>query len=159
MPGTHGRWPIAVPAAYSPQVADRFADCGFWVPHEGELVPVATDALQASHQTWARELATGKWRLDVFREPHDGQVWICRRDPRIRRPYAEIIERTPDGIPFLAPEIVLLFKAKLPRDKDEADFHAVLPKLNPRRRHWLANALEMISPAHPWHAVLTASAR
>lgn len=145
---------IGAPAARFPDVARRFEDCVFWVPLEGEVTPAAEDTLRTTHQTWAREVATGKWRVDVFREPHDGSVWICRRDGRIRRPYAEIIEYTADGIPFLAPEIVLLFKAKGTRDKDEADFRAVLPKLDQARRRWLDGALDMIHPTHPWRAAL-----
>jgi hypothetical protein len=90
----------------------------------------------------------------VFREPHDGDVWICRRDQRIRRPYVEIIQRTLDGIPYLAPEIVLLFKAKNPRDKDEADFRGVLPLLDRGRRLWLDDALAVISPTHPWRVAV-----
>jgi hypothetical protein len=153
----HADLEIAVPAARFPQIAANFNDCRFCVAHNGQLLPATADALRASHQTWAWEPATGKWRFDVFREPHDDDVWLCRRDHRIRRPYTEIVERTPDGIPFLAPEIVLLFKAKSPRDKDEVDFHAVLPKLDRRRRRWLDNALGMVGPTHPWRDVLAAA--
>ena len=32
--------------------------------------------------------------------------WICRRDETIRLPYRDIIHRTRDGIPYLAPELV-----------------------------------------------------
>jgi hypothetical protein len=35
------------------------------------------------HQTWLRDAATGHYHLDVFREPHDGHSWICRRDHTI----------------------------------------------------------------------------
>jgi hypothetical protein len=153
----HADLEIAVPAAHFSQIADRFSDCHFCVPHNGELVPATADALRTGHQTWAWDPATGMWVFDVFREPHDDDVWICRRDDRIRRPYTEIVERTSDGIPFLAPEIVLLFKAKNTRDKDEADFRSVLPKLDRRRRHWLNDALGLCHPAHPWRAILDAS--
>ena len=88
--------------------------------------------------------------LDVFREPHDGRTWICRRDPSIRRPYADVVRRTGDGIPFVAPEIVLLFKAKQPRPKDEADADLVLPTLDPAQRTWLRAALDLVHPGHPW---------
>jgi len=146
---------IAVPATYFHRIASRFTDCRFCVPHDGELVPATDETLKDSHQTWAWEQASGKWRLDVFREPHDGPTWICRRDEGIRRPYHEIIEFTPDGIPFLAPEIVLLFKAKAARDKDTADFHGVLPKLDRQRRRWLDDALGLVHPDHSWRGSLT----
>ena len=65
-----------------------------------------------THQTWIREPASGAWRFDVFREPSDGDTWICRREPAIRMPYGWLIEWTDDGIPYGRPEVVLLFKAK-----------------------------------------------
>jgi hypothetical protein len=110
----------------------------------------AGDALDRSHQTWVREPQTGIWRLDVMREPSDGTTWICRRDEHIRMPYDQVIERTADGIPYGRPEIVLLFKAKAARPKDDADFLAVLPHLGRERRRWLADALELVHPGHRW---------
>ena len=102
-----------------------------------------------------REPETGVWRFDVFREPSDGDEWVCRRDEAIRLPYNRLIERTEDGIPFLRPEIALLFKAKgSQRDKDQADFTAVAPLLEPERRRWLAAALERIHPGHDWMEAL-----
>jgi hypothetical protein len=57
---------------------------------------------------------------------------------------------SPEGIPYLAPEIVLLFKARHDRPKDQGDFTGVLPLLNPGRRAWLAAALARVHPGHPW---------
>ncbi|WP_378515025.1 hypothetical protein [Nonomuraea dietziae] len=71
------------------------------------------------------------------REPHEGGTWICRRDEGLRLPYDAIIERTADGIPYLVPEVVLLFKAKASRPKDQADFDGVLPLLGRARRDLL----------------------
>jgi len=150
----HADLEITVPAARFETVAARFDDCDFAVPHEGRLWPATAELFRTSHQTWARERTTGKWRLDVFREPHDGDVWICRRDPRIRRPHAEIIEYTSDRIPYLVPEIVLLFKAKAVRAKDEADFAGVLPLLDDTRRQWLDDALALVHPSHPWRSAM-----
>ena len=104
----------------------------------------------ARHQTWALDRAAGAWRLDVFREPADAGTWTCRRDPRIRLPYERLIERTDAGIPYARPEVVLLFKAKAARPKDDDDFAAVLPRLEPERRRWLADALELVHPGHRW---------
>ncbi len=90
--------------------------------------------LAAVHQTWLRDPATGAYLLDVFREPHDGNIWICRRDRSIRLPYGEIVHHTRGGIPYLAPALALLFKAKHVRPKDQADFDATLPHLSPEQR-------------------------
>jgi hypothetical protein len=87
-------------------------------------------------------------------EPSDGNTWICRRDERIRLSYDEVIARTKDGIPYGRPEIVLLFKAKHMREKDDADFAVVLPRLDAERRRWLAGALELVHPGHRWLAQL-----
>ena len=102
------------------------------------------------HQTWVRQPDTGAWRLDIFSEPSDGDTWLCRRDERIRLPYGNVIEHSDQGIPYARPEIVLLFKAKHRRVKDDADFAALLPRLEPERRRWLAEALELVHPGHPW---------
>jgi hypothetical protein len=77
-------------------------------------------------------------------------MWVCRRDPSLRRPVADAIEHTRDGIPYLAPEIVLLFKAKHVREKDQADLARALPLLEPERRRWLAAALRTVHPDHAW---------
>jgi hypothetical protein len=150
----HGDLEIAVPADRFAEVALRFPDCEFHVAGGGHVVPLSDEALREHHQTWARERATGAWRLDVFREPHEGDTWICRRDARIRRPYAQIVEHDLDGIPYLAPEVVLLFKAKNVRDKDLTDLRWVLPLLDAGRRTWLRDALDLVHPGHAWRALV-----
>ncbi len=57
--------------------------------------------------------------------------------------------------PVLAPEIVLLYKAKSPAAKDEADFRASYPALDEPRRRWLLAALELCHPANPWLHLLS----
>lgn len=61
-----------------------------------------------------------------------------------------------DGIPYLAPEAVLLFKAKYRRDKDETDFARALPKLNAAQRRWLRGCLTQTHPGHAWLEILQA---
>lgn len=122
----------------------------------GIIWPAATpEALAATHQTWLRDPSTGRYLLDVFREPHDGDTWICRRDPSIRLPYRQIIAHTADGIPYLVPELVLLFKAKRVRDKDQADFARTVPRMSPTGRATLAELLARVHPGHPWLADLS----
>jgi hypothetical protein len=38
--------------------------------------------------------------------------------------------------------------------RDEDDFAAALPLLDPERRGWLADALELVHPGHHWLAKL-----
>ncbi len=145
---------IAVPNDRFAEVAEALAELEIFVitgPREAMPLDDARDRLEETHQTWVREPATGLWRLDVFREPSDGDTWICRRDERIRLPYDRVIERTPAGIPYGRPEIILLYKAKhAHQPKDQDDFEAVLPQLGIARRRWLVEALEIVHPGHPW---------
>jgi Aminoglycoside-2''-adenylyltransferase len=146
---------VAVPQERFAEVRRALADLDVFVPvGEGLVRPLdhlTAEELAETHQTWFREPSTERWRLDVFREPSQGETWICRRDTRVRRPFAEVIRRTPDGIPYGAPEIVLLYKAKhAAREKDQADFTAVQPLLSPAQRAWLAEALAVVQPGHRW---------
>lgn len=142
---------IAVPSAGFPELRARFPEFVFDAVGAGQVWPgAAPEALTATHQTWMRDPSDGRFLLDVFREPHAGDTWICRRDERIRLPYAEIIEHTAAGIPYLIPELALLFKAKATRPKDQADFEAVLPLLSGTRRDRLRDWLRSVHPGHPW---------
>jgi hypothetical protein len=153
---------IAVPNSRFDDLADTLRGFEiFVITGRREATPLAQarDRLAETHQTWVREPATGSWRCDVFREPSDGDTWICRREPSIRLPYERLIERTDDGIPYGRPEVVLLFKAKhAHQEKNQADFVATLPRLDAERRGWLRDALELVHPAHPWLAELERSA-
>ncbi|MET7743343.1 hypothetical protein [Streptomyces sp. NPDC005385] len=149
----HDDLEIAVPSAGFPEIRTPFGEFAFDAVGSGRVWPDAgAEALEATHQTWLRDPSNGRFLLDVFREPHMGDTWICRRDERIRLPYAEIIEHTADGIPYLIPELVLLFKAKATRPKDQADFASVLPLLRRSRRDLLRSWLRSVHPGHSWLA-------
>ena len=150
---------IAIPSAALDEFVRALAEFDVYavkVPGKGVFTPVseAGDGLAETHQTWVRDAGADCWRLDLFREPGDGQTWICRRDNRIRLPYTEVIAHTAEGIPYGRPEVVLLFKARHARDKDEADFQAVLPRLDAAARERLAEWLELVHPGHRWIAEL-----
>jgi hypothetical protein len=124
-------------------------------PRQATPFEQARDQLEETHQTWVREPATGLWRFDVFREPSDGDTWICRRDASIRMPYDELIEWSDDGIPYGRPEVILLYKARhSDRGRDHGDFADVLPMLEPVRRRWLVEAVDRVHPGHPWLPLL-----
>lgn len=84
--------------------------------------------------------------------------WVYRRDPRVTLPWSRLPFPSPFGLVALAPEVVLLFKAKGRRKRDQADFEAALPRMSGERRDWLRAALEIAHPGHRWLSGLSRSA-
>jgi uncharacterized protein (DUF952 family) len=120
------------------------------------------------HQVWARvgprrEIDVEGFAADptmlgfLLEDERDGE-WVYRRHPAIARPLDGFGTRTREGVPIVAPEVALLFKAKATRFKDDRDFDAALPSLDEDARSWLASALDEGHPNHPWRARLGASA-
>lgn len=148
----HDDLEIEIPRGDFPQVRARFDDCDSHSVGDGNVHRLAAQQppLQAHHQVWLLDRAAQQWRLDVMLSGSDDTWWRYRRDPRVVRPLRDII-RSRDGVPYLAPECVLLYKAKAQRPKDEADFSAVVPTLDDGARQWLRSHLE---PQHAWSARL-----
>jgi hypothetical protein len=149
----HDDLELAAPADRFAEIAAALPELDFHLVTRGLAVPVADagdELLATVHQTWGLDRAANLWRVDVFREPSDGDLWVARRDERIRLRYDELIEHTADGIPYERPEVTLLFKAKHARAKDEADLAAVLPRLGADRRRLLADWIERVHPGHFW---------
>jgi hypothetical protein len=86
--------------------------------------------------------------LDFLLNEAKGDQWLYRRDQRIALPLGQAI--LGEDLPYLAPEIVLLFKSKQPRPKDEKDLDLLLPALMPDALSWLRNTLTLIAPDHSW---------
>ncbi|TML68815.1 MAG: amino acid transporter [Actinobacteria bacterium] len=105
------------------------------------------------HDVWARERPDRPWCLQIVLNPSVGDEWIYRRDPRIRRRLADLVWVSA-GVPYLVPEVQLLFKSKTVRPKDEQDFEDGLPLLDLRQRAWLRDALRAVDPSHAWLAAL-----
>ncbi len=114
---------------------------GSEAPWEGELLEPPI------HQVRAR---SAQLEVDIFLGDTSGDKWVYRRDPRVTLPRSEIGGQASFGPPFLAPEIVLLFKAKHFRPKDETDFACVMAQLPESGKHWLRGALQTAHPECPW---------
>ena len=148
---------ITLPAGGFGEVRTALATFEFDVVGSGRRWPGSDErAMAVMHQTWFRDPSTGAYKLDVFREPHDGDTWICRRDRSIRLPFTDVVRQTVDGLPSVAPAIVLLFKAREVRPKDASDFEGVAPLLDAQSRRWLVDSLERVHPGHAWIARLRA---
>jgi aminoglycoside-2''-adenylyltransferase len=149
---------VAVPNRRFAELATRLDGFEVFVitgPGEGMPLDGAWDRLDDTHQTWVRDPESGRWKFDLFREPSDGETWVCRRDSALRMPYGRLIEWTPAGIPYGRPEVILLFKAKhAEQEKNRSDFADTLPLLDEARRAWLREALERVHPGHEWLAEL-----
>jgi hypothetical protein len=140
---------IAIPAGRFGEVVAAFPGFEWDVVGDGRVWPYP-EQLANHYQTWLREPDSGHYRLDVLREPHVGDHWTCRLNASITLPYSELILHTEDGIPYVVPEVALLFKAKHLREKDMADFRRVLPTLDQARRSRLIAWLNQVHPGHPW---------
>ena len=88
--------------------------------------------------------------LEILLNEYDRGRWAFRRDIGITRPAKLISDRSADGVPFLRPEIVLLYKSNDPRPDNQADFERAAPLLDPESHAWLRVALQRHRPGHPW---------
>lgn len=136
------------------RVRTYLAEYHLWQADSGWIAPLPLRGRlrDDTSQLWLRRNAHSPWELDLLLTPTDGDDWLYKRDARIRRPLNSIGFLADDGIPYLRPEIVLLFKAKLLREKDQADFDSLLPHLSAASREFLAGALIATLPRHPWLA-------
>ncbi len=129
---------------------------GLWVAAAslGDLVRWRGKPLdeQRNHNNvWAHREGDPVWSLDLTVGSGTGECWVYRRNPRIRRRWNETVLVTSLGVPYLAPDIQLLFKAKNPRPKDDLDAGVVIPSLTERQRRFL---LGNLPTSHHWRPLL-----
>jgi hypothetical protein len=123
------------------------ASSGHLAPWRGERLTLE----RRQNNVWCRVAAGGPWALDVTINEGSAERWINRRDARLQVPWGSAVLFTVDGVPYLAPEIQLLFKSRDPRPRDEVDAAEVIPHLDERRRRSLAATL---ASDHPWQRLL-----
>jgi hypothetical protein len=93
-------------------------------------------------------------RVELLLNEAEADAWIYRRDARVTRPLNEVFVGSPSGVPVLAPEVVLLFKSKDPREKDLADLETALRELADERVGWLRRAIATAHPKSPFVEML-----
>jgi hypothetical protein len=150
---SHHDLEISIPRSGFAAVRGRLSGFALHTVGDGEVRALPAGELPPAekHQNWVLDPRADAWRMDIMLEPGDAETWVFRRDERIREPRTSMIGFR-DGVPFLVPQGVLLYKAKAVREKDEADLRAVLPHLDARARRWLRHALARV---HPGHARIT----
>lgn len=135
------------------QLGGRFH---LWSNHGGTFRVVddaSPEPLDPFAQTWIREHAGAPWVMDVILNGVGDGVWRARRDLDLEAPLEEVTWVS-DGVRYLNPELVLFFKARLQRGKDERDLEVCLPRLSLEQRSWLAAALVTAYGEHAWVARL-----
>lgn len=142
---------ISIPRSAFPALRQRLSNFKLHMVGNGQVRALPSDALldDGTHQNWVLDEAANAWRMDVMLGPGDSETWIFRRDERVRAPRRRIVSAR-DGVPFLNPEGVLLYKAKARRPKDEQDFAAVHTHMDVNARTWLREALRLVHPGHAW---------
>jgi hypothetical protein len=105
-----------------------------WPPGERLELPV--------HQINAYRAGESEPAFQVMLAESRESEWIFRRNPAITMPILQIGFHPLWGLPYLAPEIVLLFKTKHLEARDRIDFGNVLPALSADARQWLRDAIE-----------------
>lgn len=101
---------------------------------------------------WARPDSDSPWAFEIMLMDTDGDDWIYRRMPTINGKISNLGNKTESGIPYLAPEIQLLYKAV--RDynaKDFADLKSVTPCMTEKSVRWLLQCIQAQYPkGHDW---------
>lgn len=150
----HGDTDVGVLRRDAGALHETLADWEVFVAARGRLRPWTGAPLEAAAQEnnlWCRRRGDRHWRLDVPLGSGDDGAWAYRRDPALRVPWSEAVLTTADGVPFLAPELQLLFKSAAPRPKDHLDAREVVPELAPAAVRWLRARLPQ---EHAWQVLL-----
>jgi hypothetical protein len=113
-----------------------------WPPGERLELPI--------HQINAYRRDEPEPAFQVMLAESSDSEWIFRRNPDVRMPISRMGFHPLWGLPYLVPEIVLLFKAKHLEPRDRIDFDHAMPALSADARRWLRDALEKTDPGHEW---------
>ncbi|MFC0522132.1 nucleotidyltransferase domain-containing protein [Pontibacillus salicampi] len=89
-------------------------------------------------------------RLEFLLNEEQANDWCFRRKTDIKLSLDQVWGYSDMNIPFLQPEIVLLYKMKNTKEKDSVDFETVLPYLPMGKMQWLLAAMKRLHPTHPW---------
>ncbi|MCL2362384.1 MAG: hypothetical protein FWC73_11305 [Defluviitaleaceae bacterium] len=143
-------------------IKDSFWDAcgGVWAIAPGCLPNVLAkiDRLQGGkHEVYTYK--SRKWHvqdelefIEIAFDGKDGNEYVASENPRITR----LLDKTilyRDGVPYLAPEIVLYYKSgkgsmdsAYAKPRTIADFEAVMPMLSDESKKWLLEAIDTTWP-------------
>lgn len=89
-------------------------------------------------------------QLEVLLNEGGDKEWVYRRNGKVTRSLAKCQLVSKEGVKFLCPEIVLLYKSKKPSAKDEQDFTEIIKHLDAEQREWLKDSIAICDARHHW---------
>ncbi|WP_026690490.1 nucleotidyltransferase domain-containing protein [Alteribacter aurantiacus] len=102
---------------------------------------------------WVKRIGSDTWNFQVMIVDTHGGDWLYKRKKTITRPIEEIGLQTAEGVPYLRPEIQLLYKGGSShiREKDVFDLETLLPIMSKREINWLKDSLnDQFPEGHDW---------
>jgi hypothetical protein len=122
-----------------------------WLPGETLVLPV-----HEVHATWP-DGSSVEFLLNESGPVESPSArptqWVFRRDSRVTMSFDRAIQRR-DDVPFLVPEIVLLYKSNDLSPRNESDLATVVGIMTAEQRRWLHDAISLGAPGHGWLPVL-----
>lgn len=112
--------------------------------HRDEWLTLPTHEIYCSNETAQQP------QIEILLNESNETEWLYRRNRKVRRSLAKTQLESSARIKFLCPKIVLLYKSKNPRAKDEQDFQTAVKRLDAERKEWLKDAITVCSSEHPW---------
>lgn len=107
------------------------------------------DLQSSDRRVMARQGSDRPWAVAFLLADRTGGDWVHPHHPEVTLPITELGLATAEGIPYLRPEVVLLWMAA-DADAHGDDLTNALPALGVGPRCWLAGALDLAHPGHPW---------
>ncbi len=150
----HADFEIAIDRRDQGPARRHFAgwDCSKVVPgsgieawEEGETLRLPVHELHVS---------SGDLGIEVLLNEFENGVWRFRRHPAVTLPKGDFSIRAASGVGILAPQVVLLYKARSNRAADRLDLGSLLPGMTRQQRAWLRSSLAMAHPGHEWLGVV-----
>jgi hypothetical protein len=150
----HGDFEIAVDRSDQALVRRHFSR---WrrskvVPGEGTVAWLGSEFLQLPvHEL---HVSNGPVGIEVLLNEFENGYWTFRRNTAVKLERKLFALRIAPGLMVLAPEVVLLYKAKVDRKADRLDLVNALPGMARERRRWLRRSLALAHPGHDWLGII-----
>ncbi len=159
MPRKHEDVDVSIFASDVPALRAHVGDrWHLWSLAGGDMRPLThqhPDVFNPASQLWVRKHSGAPWVIDLPLTPDRDGLWTNKYLPDHVGPLDEVTWVADDRIRYLNPEIVLLFKARLRRTKDERDLARAWPMLARNNQRWLREMIRGLDATHPWLERLT----